>query len=346
MNGDCRAFGCIVPPDMLGELVDVSALLPNPERLRERLVSDGHALLRGVLDEGEVIAAREAVFERLQEAGEIGGPARAGIATGASRRREVACDLGRVMEVVWGEPACGMDYIFLRAGAPGSATGLHYDFPFFTRATPLMYTVWVPIGPVPVTAGPLVVVEGSRRFDDIPGHLDGFDIELDDTRKAEVSHDPVAFATERGCRLLTTDFAAGDILIFDMFTMHGSLDNHSPIGRVRLSCDVRYQPVADPFDPRYFGPDPGGTFGGGYGELNGAKPLDEPWPPALTASRATGERLGTNCTGGESAAPAARYVGLGSNSARNPSTSRHSSGLRARASSRTIRSCLASISAL
>ena len=185
--------------------------------------------------------------------------------------------LGRVMEAVWGEPACGMDYLFLRAGAPGSATGLHYDFPFFTRATPRMYTVWIPIGPVPVAEGPLIVVEGSHGFDDILEHLRGFDIALDDTRKAEVSHDPVAFARERGCRLLTADFAAGDILVFGMFTMHGSLDNHSPQGRVRLSCDVRYQPAADPFDPRYFGPDPGGTFGGGYGELNGAKPLDEPW---------------------------------------------------------------------
>ena len=92
-----------------------------------------------------------------------------------------------------------------------------------------------------------------------------------------MSHDPVAFARERGCRLLTADFEASDLLVFDMRTLHGSLDNHSPRGRVRLSCDVRYQPAADPLDHRYFGPDPGGTFGGGYGELNGAKPLDEPW---------------------------------------------------------------------
>ena len=299
MNGDCRAFGRTVPTEMVGELADGSGLLAAPNRLRRRLADDGYALLRGVLDEGEVMAAREAVFRRLHEVGEIDSPARDGIATGASRRRTVAGDLGRfwksvvdmpalrrvtngprlgrVMETVWGEPARGMDYLFLRAGAPGSATGLHYDFPFFTRTTPRMYTVWVPVGPVPVTDGSLVVVEGSRRFDDILEHLDGFDIELDDTRKAEVSHDPVAFARERGCRLLTADFAPGDILVFDMFTMHGSLDNHSPVGRVRLSCDVRYQPSADPFDPRYFGPDPGGTFGGGYGELNGAKPLDEPW---------------------------------------------------------------------
>lgn len=284
---------------MIGELADASALLAAPERLRRRLAAEGHALLRGVLDEGEVMAARRAVFERLHEVGEIGEPARDGIATGASRRRAVAGDLGRfwksvvdlpalrqvtngprlgqVMEAAWGEPARGMDYLFLRAGAPGSATGLHYDFPFFTRATRRMYTVWIPIGPVPVTEGPLVVVEGSRRFDDVLERLRGFDIALDDTRKAEVSHDPAAFADERGCRLLTADFEAGDVLVFDMFTMHGSLDNHSPAGRVRLSCDVRYQPAADPLDPRYFGPDPGGTFGGGYGELNGAKPLDEPW---------------------------------------------------------------------
>ena len=299
MNKGCRASGREVPPEMLGELADVSTLLADPALLRKRLADDGHVFLRGALDEGEVMAAREAVFARLHEVGEIGAPAREGIATGTSRRRAAAGDpgafwksvvdmpelrqvtngprLGAVMEAVWGEPARGMDYLFLRAGAPGSATGLHYDFPFFTRTTPRMYTVWIPVGPVPVVEGPLMVVEGSRGFDDILEHLRGFDIALDDTRKAEVSHDPVAFALERGCRFLTADFEAGDILVFDMRTMHGSLDNRSPAGRVRLSCDVRYQPAADPLDPRYFGPDPGGTFGGGYGELNGAKPLDEPW---------------------------------------------------------------------
>jgi ectoine hydroxylase-related dioxygenase (phytanoyl-CoA dioxygenase family) len=70
---------------------------------------------------------------------------------------------------------------------------------------------------------------------------------------------------------------AGDLIVFDMFTMHGSLDNHSPLGRVRLSCDVRWQPAADPVDPRYRGDHPPGTTGAGYGELNGAKPLDLPW---------------------------------------------------------------------
>ena len=34
---------------------------------------------------------------------------------------------------------------------------------------------------------------------------------------------------------------------------------------------------ANPGIRRYFGADPGGTTGAGYGELNGAKPLTEPW---------------------------------------------------------------------
>ena len=70
---------------------------------------------------------------------------------------------------------------------------------------------------------------------------------------------------------------AGDIIVFHMFMLHGALDNTSVQNRVRLSCDVRYQLAADARDPRYFGPDPEGTTGAGYGELIGAKPLTDAW---------------------------------------------------------------------
>jgi hypothetical protein len=52
-----------------------------------------------------------------------------------------------------------------------------------------------------------------------------------------------------GGRWLTTEFQAGDLLIFTMFTLHCSLDNTSP--RIRLSTDSRYQPAADPVDERW-----------------------------------------------------------------------------------------------
>ncbi len=77
--------------------------------------------------------------------------------------------------------------------------------------------------------------------------------------------------------MLTRNFEAGDIALFGMYTAHGSLDNHSSIGRVRLSCDVRWQPATLPVDDRYFGSNPPGTTGAGYGELVGAKPLTQEW---------------------------------------------------------------------
>ena len=68
-----------------------------------------------------------------------------------------------------------------------------------------------------------------------------------------------------------------NVVVFTMLTLHGTLDNVSERGRVRLTCDVRFQPECEGRDPRYFGSDPSGTTGAGWGELNGAKPLDEPW---------------------------------------------------------------------
>ena len=69
----------------------------------------------------------------------------------------------------------------------------------------------------------------------------------------------------------------GDIVVFGMHLLHGSLDNVDPGQRIRLSCDIRYQAQSEPQDPRYFGPHPGGTTGAGYGELVGAIPLNEEW---------------------------------------------------------------------
>ena len=63
------------------------------------------------------------------------------------------------------------------------------------------------------------------------------------------------------CRLLqvgrmggqwkTTDFLAGDVLCFKMHTLHMSTTNVTD--RVRISCDVRWQPADEPMDPRYVG---------------------------------------------------------------------------------------------
>ncbi|HWC03829.1 MAG TPA: phytanoyl-CoA dioxygenase family protein [Methylomirabilota bacterium] len=288
-----------MPDARVTELRDSSAVATDGVELGRRLADDGYVFLRGALDAEAVRAARIEVFERLVAVGEIRSPAVEGISTGQSRRAESVRDLGAfwksvsegpalrrvthgprlgaVLARIAGVPVRAHDYMFLRAAPLGRTTGLHFDYPFFTRTTERVYTTWVPLGDVPATDGPLVIVEGSHRFSDLHDGVRGFDVVYDTSRKAQVATDFAEFAERRDCRLLTADFRAGDICVFGMFTLHGSLDNHSPAGRVRLSCDVRYQPASEPIDPRYFGPSPGGTTGAGYGELNGAKPLTQAW---------------------------------------------------------------------
>ena len=295
----CTVQNLEVPESLLGELTDSAPLLDIPPQLRKRLAEEGYLFLRGVLDPREVLAARREALERLVEVGEIRDPAIAGIATGESRRAEVPEGLGpfwksvsegpalrqvshgaklrSIMQTVFGEPPRPQDYIFLRIAPVGRATQLHYDHPFFARGSLRVHTVWIALGDVPVEEGPLTILEGSNRFTDLIEHARAIDYNSKASPRVAASVDPITLARERETRLLTANFKAGDLIVFGMHTMHGSLDNCSPIGRVRVSCDVRYQPAADAIDERYFGPNPGGTTGAGYAELNGAKPLTQEW---------------------------------------------------------------------
>jgi ectoine hydroxylase-related dioxygenase (phytanoyl-CoA dioxygenase family) len=291
--------GLPVDPSLVGEYRDSTALLNQPERLRQRLAEDGYLLLRGVQDPAVIAAARAEIFGRLANVGEVREPSVDGIATGTSLRRERQPDLGAfwksvcegpalravshgphiiaLLSALFDEPAVALDYIALRTAAKGKSTGLHFDGPYFTRHHSRVLTCWMPLGEVAPVDGPLVVVEGSNRFDDLIEEFRDFDIAIDTTRRADIAEDFGTFASQRGARVLTTHFKPGDVLVFGMFTLHGSLDNASPLDRIRLSVDVRYQPASAPRDIRYFGENPAGRSGGGYGELNGARPLTEKW---------------------------------------------------------------------
>ena len=185
--------------------------------------------------------------------------------------------VGQLMASVFGEPVVGHDLVYLRAAAPGQALDVHYDYPFFTRKTHRVLSVWIPLGDVPVGDGPLLVIEGSHQFEDLIREVSAIDQETPSARKISYDQSAVSFAMQREARILTTDFRTGDVMIFSMLTAHGSLDNRSEVGRVRLSCDLRYQPQAAPRDGRFFGPDPVGLTGDGYASLNGARPLTESW---------------------------------------------------------------------
>ncbi len=297
-----------IPDQFLGPMAELPSNLAAPDDLRHLFAEHGYVLLRDALDRHEVLAARNEVFSRLAEMGEIRPPADEGIAAGVSRRSAFAAGLGAFWKSVSEGPAlrrvthgprlaelAGMlldaparphDYLFLRPAPVGNATDLHYDYPFFAGGASQIVTCWMPLGEIPVCDGPLAIVENSHQFEDLIAPM----------RSARLTGDPQAFAKAqdvayqaaatdtlefvrgRGTRLLTAHFQPGDVVIFGGFTMHGSLDNHSPTGRVRLSVDVRYQPAADRGDdPRFFGPNPVGAKGGGYGEQKAAQPLGTPW---------------------------------------------------------------------
>lgn len=297
-----------VPSERLAPLVEVTGLVGDPPALRKSFHDEGYVFLRNALPTSDVLVARKTIFGRLAEVGEILPPVENAIATGASRRRETVADLGAFWKSVSEEPALRAvthgprlrelaallydaparphDYLFLRPAPVGNATNLHYDYPFFAGGASPVVTCWLPLGEIPVYEGPLVVVEHSNRFDDLIAPIRTATLGADASAFAAAQEaayqsaatDTVEFVRSRGTRLLTAHFQPGDVIFFSGFTMHGSLDNCSPIGRVRLSVDVRYQPDSEPAtDARFFGPHPTGSKGGSYGEQKAAQPLGTPW---------------------------------------------------------------------
>ncbi len=295
---DCQIQGEPVPHDLIAPLHDSSADRNNSVALQSQLENQGYVLLRGVVARETIQAARHEVFSQLESVGEIRSPAVDGLATGYSRRQQMHPDLrsfwrnvsnGRALRAAthgtdimscmshfFASPL-PHDYLFLRPGRVGLSTRLHYDLPFFARGSNRILTVWMALGDIPISEGTLMVIEGSHRFHDLIEPMRQIDYDSPRSSPIQIMENSIEFVRGRQSRFLTSDFGAGDVIIFGMTTLHGTCDNHSPLGRVRLSCDLRWQPSRDPIDARYQGEDPPGTTGAGYGELNGAKPLTEDW---------------------------------------------------------------------
>ena len=101
---NCITEGKAVPPEMIRPFTESSDLLGNTAALTARLKEDGYLFFRGALDQDEVLAARAEIFERLAAVGEVKDPPAEGIFSGASRRQEMANDLGEFWKSVWEGP--------------------------------------------------------------------------------------------------------------------------------------------------------------------------------------------------------------------------------------------------
>ena len=102
------------------------------------------------------------------------------------------------------------------------------------------------------------------------------DVDADGIQNSgHIGHDPVKLQSfDQRSQWVTTDFRAGDVVVLTMHTIHSSLHNVSP-NRLRLSCDVRFQPASEPFDERWVeGEDgtPAGHLRGSAWHADGGKP--------------------------------------------------------------------------
>ena len=296
---DALINGIKVPHELLGDLKETYLGESDDTSLRNSLEQDGYLFLKNVIDPEKIIRARNDIFKTLNEVKELKDPFSDGIASGESIRDQIHKDRGvfwknvsstkslrditngNVLESVFtrifGSSAKGFDFIFLRAVADGKFTAMHCDAGFFTRKTEKVLTCWLVFTDITIDKGPLFIIEGSHKYKDIFQQFKGFDVDLNKNKKATIDKHPVQFAQERNTKILTAEFKPGDALIFGMYTVHGTFENHAKDKKIRLTCDVRYQPENEPQDPRYFGHKPTGTTGAGYAELNSARPLNEDW---------------------------------------------------------------------
>ncbi len=66
-----------------------------------------------------------------------------------------------------------------------------------------------------------------------------------------VSKDLPDMAERFNTRWLAADYEAGDIMLHSPYMIHASTTNRDPLGRLRLSTDIRYQNVEDEIDARW-----------------------------------------------------------------------------------------------
>lgn len=265
------------PSAELQPLRDSSDVADDREGLLARLAEDGYLYLPGYLDRNEVLHARHEILRYMaeHEAMEPGSRPLDGVMgqygkhVGIMGKQAIthhpdvlkvlaAERLYELHALLQNEPVATFDYKWLRAVGHEACTAAHMDFVYMGQGSERLMTVWIPLGDIPVEQGTLAICPGSNhtagfaRIRDTYGRMD---VDRDRT-EGWFTKNPLEITETFGGIWQTSDVQAGDIITFGMHLMHASTTNTTD--KWRLSCDVRFQPAADPMDPRWFGKEPKG----------------------------------------------------------------------------------------
>lgn len=265
-------------PHTFGWLQSAAGLLNQPAALQQRMQTDGYLFLPGLLDAQLVWQVRQEICDRLATEGALAptAPPLDAIAqpdTAMHFRPDLVFASPTLLKLLYtgammdfyqkflGGPVRHFDYTWFRAVAPGYGTYPHCDSVYMGRGTPNLYTSWTPIGNVPLQTGGLMILEGSHQLAAIRDRYGQKDVDnrcRDRTKQqawnGALTRNPVSLQRRYGGRWLTSKFQAGDVVVFSIFTVHASLDNHS--SQIRLSADSRYQLATEPADERWIGENP------------------------------------------------------------------------------------------
>ena len=256
------------------QLEDSNHLLGDISALRRQMDSAGYLLLRGFFDPVLVGKARSEILDYMSSQNVLNRGQKAVTITQATASpnhhrlrftHSVIQQLSGFLEVVnsrqilsffdsfLGGPSMSLDHKWLRATPPGKNTGAHCDVVYMGAGTKELYTVWTALNNISLNMGPLAVCLDSHRHQKLRETYGASDAHQD-LLEGYFSRDPYEIIEKLGFRWASTPFQAGDIVIFGMYLMHGSLDNLSD--KFRLSCDTRYQLVDADVDWRHMGEHP------------------------------------------------------------------------------------------
>lgn len=110
-------------------------------------------------------------------------------------------------------------------------TAQHQEY-YGPQGSPDFCVVWIPLLDCPLARGPLAVAEGTHRAGLYP-----VEFHLHEFHGVQAKGD----FTEQW---RASDMQAGDVLLFNCFTVHKALPNES--GGIRLSASMKYQPESHP----------------------------------------------------------------------------------------------------
>lgn len=248
----------------LGLLRASNDLLGDPARLRAQLQQDGYVYLKRLVPRARTLEAYRVTREILEREGQWPWGKFSTDWTGcaevmghidAPELREVFQKLFDTSEVA------SLPFKWIRSMPPqtGRFTGFsqfHVDRVYMGRGTERVLTAWLPMEDIDYALGGLAVLEkshtlpGFARLRETYGQHDFMNLPGVKSNGGNFTADPEdLLAMEPSARFLTSEFEAGDALIFTNMTVHGSVANKSD--RVRLSADVRYQPAKEEMDARY-----------------------------------------------------------------------------------------------